>query len=157
MFSSAGSNRIQIDLLYCSFKPVRVCDCFSVYLPTHWKTRQDWRPWGAGDGCYLFQKISSSRIIRAGFYLNAYDRGIPRVRFETSFSLFAIVQFMFAQDIKSRWRSTKGIEKPIFISRITLHSTIFQNIAPKLAIKTVVLNNGDKRQNDLASFSLFSV
>ena len=34
MFSSAGSNRIQIDLLYCSFKPVRVCYCFSVYLKT---------------------------------------------------------------------------------------------------------------------------
>jgi len=83
--------------------------------------------------------------------LNAYDRGIRRVRFETSGSLFAIVQFMFAQDIKSRWQSTKGIKKPIFISRITLLSTIFQDIAPELIIKTFVLNNGNKRQNDLAS------
>ena len=39
-------------------------------------------------------------ILMAGFYLTAYDRGIPRVRFETSRSLFAIVQFIFAQDIK---------------------------------------------------------
>ena len=52
------------------------------------------------------------RIIKAGFYLTAYDRSFPRVRFETSGSLFAIVQFMFAQDIKSGWRSSKGIKKP---------------------------------------------
>jgi len=78
----------------------------------------------------------------------------PRVRFETSFSIFAIVQFMFTQDIISGWRSTNGIKK---LSRITLLSTIFQDIAPKIIIKTIVLNNGDKRQNDLASSSLLSV
>jgi len=104
----------------------------------------------------LFPKISSSRIVKAGFYLNAYDRGIPRVRFETSFSLFAIVQFMFAQDIISGWWSTKGIKKLIFMSKITLASTIFQDITPKLIIKTLVLNNGVKWQHDLASSSLLS-
>jgi len=76
--------------------------------------------------------------------LNACDRGIPHVRFETSFSLFAIVQFMFAQDIISGWWSTKGMKKLIFKSKITLVSTTFQDIAPKLIIKTLVLNNGVK-------------
>ena len=80
-------------------------------------------------GSSLFRKISSSRIIKAGFYLNAYDRGITCVRFETSFSLFTIVQFMFAQDIISGWRYlTKGIKKLIFMSEITLVSTIFQDM-----------------------------
>ena len=65
---------------------------------------------------------------------------------------------MFAQDIISGWRYlTKGIKKLIFMSKITLVSTIFQDIAPKLIVKTLVLNNGDKQQNDLASSSLVSV
>ena len=36
--------------------------------------------------------------MKAGFNLTACDRGHPRVRFETSRSLLAILQFMFAQD-----------------------------------------------------------
>ena len=64
---------------------------------------------------------------------------------------------IYFKDIISAWRSTKGINKPIFISRIALLSTIFQDIAPNLIIKTFVLNNGDKRQNHLASSSLSSV
>ena len=43
------------------------------------------------------------------------------------------------------------------MSRITLLSTFFHDIAPKKIIKTFVLNNGDKRQNVLASSSLLSV
>jgi len=37
------------------------------------------------------------------------------------------------------WRSTEGIKKLIFMSRITLLSTFFQDIAPKIIIKTFSL------------------
>ena len=36
---------------------------------------------------------------------------------------FAIVQFMFAQDMKSGWQSIKGIKKPLFISYIKNYFT----------------------------------
>ena len=95
VFSSAGITGYRS--IYCTavlnpfvFVTVLVFTFRPTERPTRLKTVRSSRR--AGDVCYLFQKISSSRIItRAGFYLNAYDRGIPRVCFEASGSLFAIV------------------------------------------------------------------
>ena len=94
-FSSAGTTgyrSIDCTAVLNPFASVTVLlftvDLNNMNIPTHWKTRKDWRLWRAGYVCYLFRKISSSRIVKAGFYLNACDCGIPRVRFETSGSLF---------------------------------------------------------------------
>ena len=166
---------MQIDRLYCSFKPVRVCDCFSFHnIWTIWifpgplkdQTRLAIRLKTVKRVCeeretsvICFEKYPHQEILSYGWLLleRLRSRYPSRSFWNQLFTICDRAIHVRPRLIITGWRPTEGIKKLIFMSRITLLSTFFQDIAPKIITKTFVLNNGDKRQNVLASSSLLSV